>query len=197
MDSEISELPPEAEERLQALIAEQQARRSQEADAAKERRRLWLSHHWADQYERCAIIGTQHVCRRCLTLYPLAIAVLVASLAGLQPWPATFDAWFIWLLCIPATLDFLAEKLANTPYSARRQVVVTAMVALALGRGLAYEIDNRWSWYFWGPVLVFGSIWFAAAMFQVQRSMFEKALATSIESGDFSGVDDSDADPTN
>ena len=58
----------------------------------------------------------------------------------------------------------MAEKLPGTPYSARRQIVVTALVALAIGRGLAYEIDDRWSWNFWGPVLVFGSTWFAAAV---------------------------------
>lgn len=186
MDTEsIPELPPEAEARLAALIADQRERRAGEESARLARRRLWLSHHWPDEYERCSIIGTRHVCRRCLVLYPLAVVTLVCSLAGLQPWPDSLDAWMIWLLCIPATVEFLAEKLLGTPYDARRQVIVTALVAVALGRGLSYEVADRWSWLFWGPVIVFGAIWFAAAMYRAQRTMFEGALAASRLHGDF------------
>ena len=173
-------LPPEAEAELQALIAAQEARRDEEAATARATHTLWLSHHWPDEYERCAVIGRRHVCRRCLVLYPLAIAAMIASLAGFQPWPERLDAWFIWLLCIPATLDFLAEKLRDVPYDPRRQVVVTALTAVALGRGLAHELDDRWSWLFWGPVLVYGGIWFAAAVVKMQRTMFAEALEQSI-----------------
>ncbi len=190
MDGEIPELPPEAEARLQALIAEQQQRRAAEEDAARARRGLWLSHHWPGEHHRCAVIGGRPVCRRCLVLYPIAIGVAIASLAGLAPWPARLDVWLIWLLCIPATLEFLAEKLRGVAYSPRRQVVVTAIVALALGRGLAHEIEDRWSWLFWGPVLVYGSIWFAAAVIEVQRRMFRQALAASRESGDMASPED-------
>lgn len=125
------------------------------------------------------------MCRRCLTLYPVALTVMLLSLAGIaSPWPADLDPWFIWLLCVPATVDFLAEKSDRVAYSPRRQVMVTAMVALALGRGLAHEIDARWSWHFWGPVLVFGSIWFAAALAKAQRTLFQAALEASMSSGD-------------
>ncbi len=187
MDGEVPQLPPEAEARLQALIAEQQARREAEEDAARARRRLWLAHHWPGEYERCAVIGGRHVCRRCLVLYPIAIAVMIASLAGLAPWPERFDVWFIWLLCVPATVEFLAEKLRGSAYSPARQVVVTALVAVALGRGLAHEIDDRWSWLFWGPVLVYGAIWFAAAVIETQRRVFQEALEASRRSGDMAG----------
>lgn len=174
------ELPPEAEAKLQALIAEQQERRVQEERDARAKRNLWFTHHWPDEYERCAVVGGRHVCRRCLVLYPIAIAVMIASLAGLPPWPERLDAWFIWLLCIPATLDFLAEKVLDARYDPRRQVAVTALVAVALGRGLAHEIDDRWSWLFWGPVLVFGGIWFVAAVMKAQRTMFADALERSL-----------------
>lgn len=173
-------LPPEAEAELQALIAAQQARRDDEEAARRAKRSMWLSHHWPEEYHRCAVIGGRHVCRRCLVLYPIALAVLFASLAGFQPWPSRLDVWFIWLLCIPATIDFLAEKLARVDYHPTRQIVVTALTALALGRGLGHELDDRWSWLFWGPVLVFGGIWFAAAVAHVQRKMFADALAASI-----------------
>ncbi len=182
-----TELPAEAEERLQALIAEQQARRAIEDADAKERRSMWRTHHWPDEYDRCAVVRGRHVCRRCLTLYPIAIVVMVLSLVGVPPWPERLDVWFVWGLCIPTTLDFMAEKLAGVPYSPKRQVVVTALVAVALGRGLAHEIDDRWTWIFWGPVLVFGLTWFMAAVTKARNTMFEEALEASLESGELSG----------
>ena len=169
------------------MIAEQKARRSQEDEAGKARRNIWRMHHWANEHERCAVVAGRHVCRRCLTLHPIAIAIMVAALAGVHPWPERLDVWFIWLLCIPATAEFVAEKLFHVAYSGRRQIAVTALVGLGLGRGLAYEVDDQWTWYFWGPVLVFGSIWFLAAVTRARNTMFEDALTASLESGEMSG----------
>ena len=178
-----TELPPEAEAQLAELRARQQARRDAEARQRRARRGLWLSHHWPDEYDRCVVVGDRHVCRRCLALYPLALVVMIAGLAGVAPWPERLDRWFIWLLCIPATIEFVAEKLGGVEYRARRQVVVTLLVALALGRGLAHELDDRWSWEFWGPVLVFGTIWFVTAVASLQRALFRAALENSVEYG--------------
>lgn len=188
----IPELPPEAEAKLQALIAEQNQRRCDEDGARRERRQLWLSHHWSGEYDRCTIIAGRHVCRRCLVLYPIALTVLAVSFFGLQPWPENLDPWFIWLLSIPATLEFLAEKLRDVSYNPTRQVVVTVLVALAVGRGFAHEFDDQWSWLFWGPVLVFGGIWFAAAVTKVQRSMFQDALEASIQASRETSPEDND-----
>jgi hypothetical protein len=182
-----SSLPPEAEARLQALIAEQQQRRAVDDDAHQKRRAMWRTHHWPEEYDRCTIVRGRHVCRRCLTLYPIAIAVMVLSVVGVPPWPERLDVWFVWGLCIPATVDFVSEKLADVPYSPRRQIVATALVGVALGRGLAHEIDDRWTWTFWGPVLVFGSVWFLAAVARARNTMFEQALEASLESGELSG----------
>ena len=104
------------------------------------------------------------MCRRCLVLYPLALAVAIASLVGLPPWPEALDLWFIWGLCIPATLEFMAEQIRVIDYSARRQTIATLMLAPALGRGMAHELDDSWSWEFWGPVLVFCAAWFIATL---------------------------------
>jgi len=123
-----------------------------------------------------------------LVLYPVALAVLLVSASGVQLWPESLDVWFIWLSCVPATVDFMAEKLFHAPYSPRRQVAVTGLVALGVGRGLHYEVQDRWSWLFWGPVLVFGGLWFAAALANAQRSMFAEALEASQTHGDFSEV---------
>ncbi len=171
------------------MIAEQRARRAEEERARRVRKNMWLTHHWPEEYDRCAQVRGRHLCRRCLILYPLALTVMGLALAGVHPWPESSDVWIIWGLCIPATLEFLAEKLLGVTYSARRQVVVTALVAVALGRGLAYEIDDRWSWNFWGPVFVFGGIWFAAAVYRAQQTMMQQALEASLRDGDLSNPD--------
>lgn len=173
-------LPPEAEAAMAALLAEQRRARAEEDARRRARRNLWLTHHWPDEYDRCAVVARRHVCRRCLALYPLALLVAAAVATGIVDWPTALDPWLVWVLCIPATIEFLAEKLVGVAYDARRQVVVTLAVAVALGRGLALELDERWSPTFWGPVVVFGSIWFLAAASAARRSLFEAALEASL-----------------
>lgn len=131
---------------------------------------MWLAHHWPDEYERCVVMAGRHVCRRCLILYPVALAVAIVSLAGLPPWPPTLDLWFIWALCLPATVDFVAEQMGLVGYSARRQTITTLLLAPALGRGFAHELEDSWSWEFWGPVLVFCTLWFASTLAGRSRS---------------------------
>ncbi|MEM9520743.1 MAG: hypothetical protein AAGA37_15595 [Actinomycetota bacterium] len=133
-------------------------------------RQMWHAHHWPDEYDRCVTIGDRHVCRRCLTLYPAAIVVGFSFVAGVSLWPASFDPWLIWALCLPATMDFVLEQTKVVTYSARRQVVTTALLAPALGRGFGYELNHTWSWEFWGPVLMFCTIWFAAALIGRHRT---------------------------
>ncbi len=125
------------------------------------RRNMWLAHHWPEHYgERCVKIGKYHVCRRCAALYPLALLVAVLSTAGLVPWPGALDPWAIWILAIPATVAYGAEALGVVKYSAKIQVSTTLIAALAFGRALGYEFEQRWSSEFWGPVCFFGLAWF-------------------------------------
>jgi hypothetical protein len=128
------------------------------------RRGMWLAHHWPDHYARCVVIAGRHVCRRCLVLYPVTFAVAFAAVAGLLLWPRSLDPELIWLLSIPGTLEYAAEQLGVLQYRARRQIVATALTAIPLGRGMSYEFEHRWSLYFWGPLLVFGTIWFATTI---------------------------------
>ena len=104
------------------------------------------------------------MCRRCLTLYSSSLLVAVLVLAGVTVFPARVELLLIWGLCLPATVDFVGEQLGWFPYSARRQLIVTLTLGPALGVGFAAELDDRWSWEFWGPVLVFCTVWFVAAM---------------------------------
>lgn len=162
-DTDLELLDPEAESRLHTIMTAQQQRREADSRARRARRELWTAHHWPEKYERCVRLGQRHVCRRCLALYPVALAVMTLSLAGGELWPSSLDLWVIWLACVPATVEYVADALGLVRYHPRRQLVVTLVVALALGRGLSYEMTSRWSWEFWGPLLVFGTVWFAAA----------------------------------
>ena len=150
----------ELDDRFDAALAEIEARRSDE----RARAGLWLSHHPLEEYDRCTVIAGRHVCRRCLLLYSTSLMVAALTLAGVTVFPAAAELWLIWGLCIPATIDFVGEQVGWFRYSARRQMIVTLALGPALGVGFAHELDDRWSWEFWGPVLIFCTIWFFAAL---------------------------------
>lgn len=138
------------------------------------RKNMWLAHHWHDDYaERCVHVGNRWVCRRCASLYPLGILVAIVSAAGSAPWPESIDPWPIWLLSIPATLAYAGEAIGVIRYNAKVQVATTLLAAVAFGRALGYEFVGRWSPEFWGPIAVFGGVWFMATMIAVTRRKFD------------------------
>jgi hypothetical protein len=129
---------------------------------------LWLSHHFPEQYDRCVLIGSRHVCRRCLALYPLAFAVMFLSLAGVH-WPGSWDGVLLVVLPLPAVVEFVAEQLGAVRYRPRRQVLVTIPLALALGRGFALYVDDPGSRLFWGIVVAYGGVCSAALALRFRR----------------------------
>ncbi|MEQ8840993.1 MAG: hypothetical protein RIB98_08430 [Acidimicrobiales bacterium] len=148
------------EARFAAKVAEINARAADDAG----RKAMWRTHHHPDQYERCVEVGGRHFCRRCLTLYPVTAIFTALTLAGWSLWPESLDLWFIWLPCLPATVDFVLEQLEFVRYSARRQFLTTLLLAPSLGRGMGHELEDSFSWELWGPLLCFCTIWFAAAV---------------------------------
>lgn len=152
-----------APDRVEAAFAEVAQRRA--ADAAHERawKSLWLAHHWPHRYERCSVIGGRHACRRCLWFYSISFLTLAAAALGASPWPSSWDLTLVWALSIPATIEFIGGELRWWGYDPRRQIAVTSVLGLAVGRGFHAELTEPGSWVFWGPVLVFGTLWFAVA----------------------------------
>ncbi len=149
-----------------ALFDERLAQINERTRDHRARRQLWLTHHWPKDYQqRCVRIGSRHVCRRCAALYPLGFVVAFLAAFGLPLWPTTWDPTAIWILCIPATVAFVGEAIGVFRYSAKWQVAAMLITALAFGRGLGYELVDRWSSEFWGPVAVFGGLWFFASLF--------------------------------
>jgi hypothetical protein len=161
---------------VDAAFAEVAERRAAAAAHDRAWKSLWLAHHWPHRYERCTIVRGRHVCRRCLWFYSVSLLTLAAAALDLSPWPTTWDVALVWVLSIPATVEFLGGELGWWSYDARRQIVVTSVLGLAVGRGFHAELTNPGSWTFWGPVLVFGTLWFvvAAGAWWIKRGQYRE-----------------------
>ncbi len=120
---------------------------------------LWLSHHWPGDYDRCVKIKSAHVCRRCIFLYPISLASIVATLALTSNPPG----WLFPLLAAPALIEFCVEHLAQTRYSPLRQVVSTVPAGIGLGIGFAAYLQDQTSLWFLGTAVIFVIIGSAAA----------------------------------
>ncbi len=130
---------------------------------------IWLSHHWPDQYDRCARVGRRHVCRRCLVMYP--VAVVAAVVASVGPWwPRDLDVWLIPLLPLPAVVDFIVDNLGLVRYSARRQAALTAIGAVAAGAGYVRYLDRPGDPVVWGTVLAYGALCLGAVVLGHRRT---------------------------
>lgn len=130
---------------------------------------LWLSHHYPEAYDRCVVVGRRHVCRRCLVLYPLAFAVMALSLAGTH-WPSGWDPWLLALLPLPAVVEFVLEHLGRLRYRAGRQVAVTVVLAVGLGRGFALYVQRPTSPLFWAVVIGYSLVCLAAVIWSASIS---------------------------
>jgi uncharacterized membrane protein len=116
---------------------------------------MWLSHHWPDEYDRCAVIGGRHVCRRCLVLYPTSL-VAALVLAHVAAWPSRLDPWFVWLLPLPSVVEFVAEQLRLVRHSPRRQVLLTIPLAVACGCLYVRYLRDQRDDLAWNVVIVYG-----------------------------------------
>jgi len=152
------------------LFAEKLAEMQQAEADRQAPKGMWLSHHWPVHHdERCVLVGQHQVCRRCSALYPIGFAVAGLSAAGLALWPDSWDPGPIWLLSIPATIAYVGEALGWFRYRSSWQVMTMLIAALGFGRGLGYELIERWHPYFWQPVATFGTIWMIATLINHQR----------------------------
>ncbi len=178
VQSETGDLDPDALARFDAKL-ESIARREKDRIS---RKHMWLAHHWFDDYEeRCVTVGSRHVCRRCGVLYGIGFIVAFAAAFGAAPWPESWDPLAIWILCIPATVAYCGEAIGLFRYSPRWQTIAMAITALGFGRGLGYELTERWSSEFWGPVAVFGGLWFMFTMIGATRKRIRASQTRSAE----------------
>lgn len=100
---------------------------------------MLLSHHWPEDYHRCVNVRGTFVCRRCLVLYPTALAtVVVVAAVGELADTSRSIGWAIvaGLGVAVGVSELVGEQLGSWTYSARRQVVVT--VVAGTGAGLLF-----------------------------------------------------------
>jgi len=121
-------------------------------------RSLLLAHHPEDDRRRCATVAGHDVCRRCLVLYPVLLAAMVAVTLGVGAVvPVSWRNPLVWLLPLPAALEYGAEALGLARYSPRRQVLITAVLALAGGAGFAWERQAPTTVSAWTAAIVYGT----------------------------------------
>lgn len=72
-----------------------------------------LSHHSAEDADRCIRVGSVHLCRRCTALWPLCLGLLVVLVAAREPVSSgpTIAAW----LTLPVA-EFIAVHLGWSTY---------------------------------------------------------------------------------
>lgn len=103
---------------------------------------LWLSHHWPDDHGHCVSIRGRMACRRCLVLYPLALATAVVFGLWVE-WPERIDAWALWVLPLPAVLELVGEQLGLLRSRPGRLVACTVPLAVACGRLYLRYLDDH------------------------------------------------------
>ena len=130
---------------------------------------LWLTHHHPEQHDRCRRVGGALLCRRCLLLWPLALAVMVVAGLG-SWWPAGADAWLLVLLPLPGVVEFVLEHFGVLRYSARRQLLLTVPVAIGVGRLLARYLEDPGDALFWTVVWGYALAMFGAAVVGHRRA---------------------------
>lgn len=118
---------------------------------------MWLSHHWPQDYDRCAVVGGLHICRRCLVLYPVALVSGVLISIG-SWWPEGLDPWVLWLFPLPGVIEFVLDNLRLIGYSPVRQMVLSAFGAFAAGVGYVRYLDDTFDPLVWSVVAVYTTI---------------------------------------
>jgi hypothetical protein len=129
---------------------------------------MWLSHHWPDGYDRCAVIAGRHVCRRCLVLYPVALVTGIATSIG-GWWPHGLDPWVLWLGPLAGTVEFVLDNLRAISYVALRQMVLSTGGAVAAGIGYVRYLDHHLDPLVWSVVAVYTTVCVAGVVVGARR----------------------------
>lgn len=92
----------------------------------------WLSHHHADEVDRCVRVGGLHLCRRCLAMFAgffPAVALLFSSWSDdLQ----AGDFGLVLALTIAAGLEFVQVARGRMDYNPRRVLLLSPATGAVL-----------------------------------------------------------------
>lgn len=98
------------------------------------------------------------------------------SLAGIN-WPPTLDPALLWLMPLPAIVDFVAEHFKLVTYNARRQALLSAIGGIAFGRGLGRYLGDPSDRLFWTVSVTYSLVMVGAVYISSRR---EKQAATTL-----------------
>ena len=94
--------------------------------------RLWLSHHYACDVDRCVTIGDTHVCRRCLAMFAGFFPALAVLLSSWRDDLQIGDVGLVLGVAAFAGVEFVQVVRRRAPYSARRVLFLSPAVGAVL-----------------------------------------------------------------
>ena len=94
--------------------------------------RLWLSHHYACDADRCVTVGTTPVCRRCLAMFAGFFPALALLLSSWRDDLQVGDLGLVLGLAAFAGIEFVQVVRRRAPYSARRVLWLSPPVGAVL-----------------------------------------------------------------
>jgi hypothetical protein len=128
---------------------------------------LWLSHHSPEEYDRCVRLGSAHVCRRCVVLYPVTFATLILARAGVR-WPMSLDTLLVLTLSLPTVAEFVLEHVGLIGFWPRRQDALTVPAGVALGVAFDRYLRNHTDPLFWATAVGYSVAGFLAVVVGVR-----------------------------
>jgi uncharacterized membrane protein len=115
---------------------------------------FWLSHHPPEELHRACRLGGVHVCARCLGVYPVLLAGLLAQFALRTPLWHRWDVGLVVLLTLPALLDWAYGRFRTHAFGNLWRLSTGVLLGVALSRSLYVHLQRPLP----APLLVQGAL---------------------------------------
>lgn len=103
---------------------------------------FWLSHHGADELDRCWRLGGVHVCARCLGTYPVLALTMALQGAFRAPLAHPADVPLAVGLLAPALGDWAFGRFFPHRLSNAWRTFTGVLLGIALGRSLFVHVQR-------------------------------------------------------
>jgi uncharacterized membrane protein len=103
---------------------------------------FWLSHHHADELDRCWKIFGVHVCARCLGTYPVLFALIAVQFKLKAPLESPLDVPLSVALIAPAVADWAYGRFFPHRFSNAWRTATGILLGLGLSRSLYIHLQR-------------------------------------------------------
>ena len=103
---------------------------------------FWLSHHHADELDRCWKIGGVHVCARCLGTYPVLFLAMALQFSVKAPLEHPLDLPVTVALFAPALFDWAYGRFFPHRFSNLWRTGTGILLGLSLSRSLYVHVQR-------------------------------------------------------